>query len=151
MNYRDCLTRQKAALETFVALLDEEHLQLAQGRIDGESLSRLAVDKQRIAAEMEEQEHARLAAQRAAGYGDGQRGAERAAQANACHDDWQAMRTLAEQARQKNRMNGLVIQLRLEHNQRTINFLSEAAGSALYGPNGQSRRKGFGGGVSSRA
>ncbi|MHB0775291.1 flagella synthesis protein FlgN [Halomonas sp. WWR20] len=150
MNYRECLRRQKAALESFVALLDEEHLQLAQGQIDGEALSRLAADKQRIAAEMEEYEQARLAAQRASGHGEGLRGAERAAQESQCLDDWGDMRTLAEQARQKNRMNGLMINMRLEHNQKAINFLSEAAGSTLYGPTGQSRRKGFGG-ISSRA
>ena len=51
---------------------------------------------------------------------------------------WQEIRILAEQARQLNRINGELIQMKLRHNQQTLAALTQAARKAdLYGPDGQ--------------
>lgn len=51
---------------------------------------------------------------------------------------WQEIRILAEQARELNRINGELIQMKLRHNQHTLAALTQAARKAdLYGPDGQ--------------
>jgi len=51
---------------------------------------------------------------------------------------WQELGILAEQARQLNRINGELIQMKLRHNQQTLAALTKAARKAdLYGPDGQ--------------
>lgn len=51
---------------------------------------------------------------------------------------WQEIRELAEQARQLNRVNGELIQMKLRFNQQTLATLSQAVSKAdLYGPDGQ--------------
>ena len=63
-------------------------------------------------------------------------------------DRWASIRERADQAARLNRTNGVLIGIRLEHNQRMLNFIEEAAGKGLYGPDGQARAAG--GHVSSR-
>lgn len=52
--------------------------------------------------------------------------------------NWQDIRELAKQARQLNRINGEVIQMKMRHNQQTLVTLTQAVHKAdLYGPDGQ--------------
>ena len=51
---------------------------------------------------------------------------------------WQTIRALADQARELNRINGELIQMKLRHNQQLLTALSRAVNQAnLYGPDGQ--------------
>ncbi|MDD5612039.1 MAG: flagellar protein FlgN [Gallionella sp.] len=52
--------------------------------------------------------------------------------------NWQEIRELAKQARQLNRVNGELIQMKMRHNQQTLVTLTQAVNKAdLYGPDGQ--------------
>lgn len=135
------LERQQQTLQRFVTLLEEERLALGEGRVDGQRLEQLARAKQELLAGLEQLERQRDSAQRALGYGEGRQGALRAAADAGCQTQWQALLELASQTKLLNRLNGEMIRSRLEHNQRTLNFLHEAAGKSLYGPDGQARRR----------
>lgn len=135
------LDRQRQALQRFVDLLEEERLTLGEGQIDGQRLEQLARAKQEMLALLEQLERQRSNGQRTLGYGEGSEGAERAAIDAGCQPQWQALIELAAHAKLQNRLNGDTIRIRLEHNQRMLNFLHEAAGKPLYGPDGQSRRR----------
>ena len=79
---------------------------------------------------------------------DDRAGDARAAADAGCTALWASIRERADQAARLNRTNGVLIGIRLEHNQRMLNFIEEAAGKGLYGPDGQARAAG--GHVSSR-
>ncbi|TDX30960.1 flagella synthesis protein FlgN [Modicisalibacter xianhensis] len=149
MSLAQHIARQRTYLETLIALLETERESLAHGQVDGQRLSQLAKDKQQAIAQLEQLESQRLSAQRKLGYGEGRLGAERAAQDAGCTQDWQAFRERAQHAKQLNQLNGVLVGSRLTQNQRILDFLNEAAGKSLYGPDGQSRRRGFGGVASS--
>lgn len=144
------LETQQHAVREFVELLEREQRLLAEADVDGQQLIEVADGKRRVLAEIERLDGIRSGAQRRLGYADGASGAEQAARDAQCLDAWLALRDLAERAQTLNQLNGDVIRLRMEQNQRILNFLNEAAGKPLYGPNGQARRQGIGG-VSSSA
>lgn len=133
------LARQSATLEQFIRLLEDEQRALAQGRVDGQQLSELAAGKQALLDTLEQLEAQRRHAQLRLGYGDDRQGAARAAADADCLDSWQQLLAQASRAQQLNRRNGDGIRARLEQNQRMLNFLHEAGGNGLYGPDGQSR------------
>lgn len=134
------LARQSAALMHFIRLLEDEQSALAEGNIDGKRLSELAAGKQTLLSEIEQMEGQRQFAQQRLGYGSDRQGADRAAEDAGCLATWQQLLEQATQAQRLNRLNGDIIRSRLEHNQRLLNFLHEAAGKSLYGPDGQTRR-----------
>lgn len=144
------LDRQSAAVAQFIDLLEGEQRLLAQGRVDGQHLTDLAARKQELLGAIEQLEAQRRHAQLRLGYGDDRQGAARAATDAGCPSAWQRLLALASRAHQLNRLNGENIRARLEQNQRMLNFLHEARGNGLYGPDGQSRL-GRLGAVTSRA
>lgn len=144
------LARQHDRLVTLAGLLEEERQALCEGQIDGEHLNSLAAHKRALLDELERLESQRRTAQQKLGYESGRVGAERAAVDAGCLESWHAMRTQAEQVRHQNELNGSLLQVRMSHNQRTLDFLHESAGNSFYGPNGQSHRRGFAG-INSRA
>lgn len=143
------IARQRSHLDTFVELLESERESLTSGQIDGQQLTQLAQEKQEHIAHLERLETQRITAQRKLGYGEGRLGAEKAASDAGCLEDWLAFRERALYAKQINQLNGVLVGSRLAQNQRILDFLNEAAGKSLYGPDGQSRRRGFGGIASS--
>ena len=53
---------------------------------------------------------------------------------------WQEIRALAEQAKELNRINGELIQMKLRHTQQSLTVLTRAVSQAnLYGPTGQTQ------------
>lgn len=144
------LARQQQHLEAFIDLLEAERESLVDGQIDGRHLTQQAEEKQAQLELLEGLEKQRQVAQRKLGYGEGRRGAEKAALDAGCLDEWQAFLELATHAKQLNQLNGALIGSRMSQNQHILDFLNEAAGKSLYGPDGQSRRQGLGG-VASRA
>lgn len=149
MTLADHLERHRARLEDLAGLLDEERRLLGDGAADGDALARVARAKQQRFEELERFEQQRRQVQRRLGYEDSRAGDQQAADDAGCASLWRTIREHADQAARGNRTNGVLIGLRMEHNQRMLNFIEEAAGKGLYGPDGQARAGG--GHVSSRA
>lgn len=150
MSLSQHLVRQHRRLDALAELLIDERQALVTGQVEGKWLNDIATRKQALLEELDRLESQRRSAQGALGYADGPAGAERAAREAGCLDAWHAMREQAEHVRRLNELNGSLLQIRLSHNQRTLNFLHEAAGQSLYGPDGQSHRRGLAG-IDSRA
>ncbi len=149
MTLAEHLERHRARLEALLGLLEEERRLLSDGGVDGDGLARVAQAKQTHFAELERFEARRRQVQRQLGYEDNRAGDERAAVDAGCAPLWRAILEHAGQVARLNRTNGVLIGIRLAHNQRMLNFIQEAAGKGLYGPDGQARAAG--GHVSSRA
>ncbi|MGL6159422.1 flagella synthesis protein FlgN [Microbulbifer sp.] len=143
------LEHHRAHLESLVELLCEERRLLAAGQVDGARLSQIAGRKSERLEELEHFERQRRRALCLLGYSDDRDGDERAAADAGCLPLWHAVRERAGRAADLNRTNGLLIGIRMEHNQRLLNALQETAGRDLYGPDG--RPRGGSGRVNSRA
>ncbi|MEP1895323.1 MAG: flagellar protein FlgN [Alloalcanivorax venustensis] len=148
MSLAEHLERHRARLDALIGLLDEERQLLRNGGVDGDGLTRVAQAKQEQFQALERFETQRRQVQRRLGYDDDRAGDARAAADAGCAGLWESIRERADQVARLNRTNGLLIGIRLEHNQRMLNFIEEAAGKGLYGPDGQARAAG--GHVSSR-
>ncbi|SHF11725.1 flagella synthesis protein FlgN [Modicisalibacter ilicicola DSM 19980] len=145
MSLAQHIARQREHLEAFITVLEAERESLSAGQVDGQRLSEQARQKQAQVTQLERLETQRLSAQRRLGYGEGRQGAETAARDAGCLDAWLEFRQRALHARQLNQLNGLLIGSRLAQNQKILDFLRNAAGQALYGPDGQSRLGSLGG------
>ena len=148
MSLAEHLERHRARLDTLIDLLDDERRLLGDGAVDGDGLARVAQAKQEQFQALERFETQRRQVQRRLGYDDDRAGDAQAAADAGCAGLWASIRERADQAARLNRTNGVLIGIRLEHNQRMLNFIEEAAGKGLYGPDGQARAAG--GHVSSR-
>jgi len=148
MSLAEHLERHRARLDALIDLLDDERRLLGDGAVDGDGLARVAQAKQEQFQALERVEPQRRQVQRRLGYDDDRAGDARAAADAGCTALWASIRERADQAARLNRTNGVLIGIRLEHNQRMLNFIEEAAGKGLYGPDGQARAAG--GHVSSR-
>lgn len=148
MSLAEHLERHRARLDALTDLLDEERQLLRDGGVDGAGLGQVAQAKQQHFQALERFETQRRQVQRRLGYDDDRAGDARAAADAGCTALWEAIRERADQVARLNRTNGVLIGIRLEHNQRMLNFIEEAAGKGLYGPDGQARAAG--GHVSSR-
>ena len=148
MSLAEHLERHRARLDTLIDLLDDERRLLGDGAVDGDGLARVAQAKQEQFQALERFETQRRQVQRRLGYDDDRAGDARAAADAGCTALWASIRERADQAARLNRTNGVLIGIRLEHNQRMLNFIEEDAGKGLYGPDGQARAAG--GHVSSR-
>lgn len=143
------LAQQQQRLAQLTELLTEEQGALSQGLVDGERLARLATDKQALLTQLESAETQRRQVQLKLGYGQDMAGAEQAAMDAGCLPQWHDLLDSTRRIAQLNSLNGTLIGQRLQHNQRMLNFLNEARGQSLYGPDGQSRKTG--GHLNSRA
>lgn len=148
MSLSEHLEQHRARLDTLIGLLDEERRLLRDGGVDGDTLGRVAQAKQDQFQALERFETQRRQVQRRLGYDDDRAGDARAAADAGCAALWETIREQADQAARLNRTNGVLIGIRMAHNQRMLNFIEEAAGRGLYGPDGQARAGG--GQVSSR-
>lgn len=136
-----------AALGTFIALLESEQGMLIAGEVDG--LLELVGQKNGLAAELAALASRRtrllaasgLASDRAGvlAWFDAYPGETRARTA------WASLLTLANQARELNRVNGELIQVRMQSNAQALEILlSSNTSASLYGPDGQSTPVGCG-------
>jgi flagella synthesis protein FlgN len=148
MSLAEHLERHRAHLDALIGLLDEERQLLRDGGVDGDELTRVAQAKQQRFEALERFETQRRQVQQRLGYPDNRAGDARAAADAGCTALWETIRERADQAARLNRTNGVLIGIRMEHNQRMLNFIEEAVGKSLYGPDGQARSGG--GHVSSR-
>jgi len=136
------LRDHRARLDALVTLLDQERALLADARVDGEQLARVAEHKSAALAELERFERHRRQVQQRLGYSDDRQGDQRAAADAGCAELWHGILDAARHAARLNRDNGTMIGVRMEHNQRLLNVLRDQAEGGLYGPDGQARGNG---------
>lgn len=144
-SFLKAIDAELAAVQQFVDLLKLEQVELSTGSTD--ALPQLAERKSTLAGHLSElaaQRNAILAAQ---GLGADRVGLEawcakhptekKAAKA------WTAMRTLAAEARELIRLNGELINTRMQYNARALEALRAGSSTLdLYGPDGQARTPG---------
>ena len=141
------LAHQQAQLEALSVLLQRERTALQQGEPDGHQLAELAASKQQLLDELNQWELRRRAVQQQLGFEDSVTGDTEAAARQGCLPFWREVQALAAEVARLNRLNGLLVDTRLHHNQRMLNFLRDCVQEAnlenhLYGPDGQARQGG---------
>jgi flagella synthesis protein FlgN len=129
-----------AIVQVFVELLEREQQMLVKGEVN--DLLALVGQKNALAAQL-----AGLAAQRGTWLAAEGRAADRSGVTAWLADHpsesdagaaWSLLLSLASQARELNRVNGALIQLRMHHNAQALEVLLGGNGAlALYGPDGQ--------------
>lgn len=138
--FQQTVAAEIAVVQVFVALLEREQQMLIKGEVN--ELLELVGEKNALAAQL-----ASLAAQRGTWLAAEGRTADRSGVTAwlADHPDesdagtaWTLLLSLATQARELNRVNGGLIQLRMHHNAQALELLLGGNGAlALYGPDGQ--------------
>lgn len=135
---RNALTIEVGALRAFVCLLQEEQRLLTENQT--ETLLATAERKSAQALHLNQLAESRLVLIRRQHpeLSDDDIASWLAENSAECRTIWQEMRELADQAKQLNRVNGELIQMKLRHNQQTLTTLTQAVQKAdLYGPDGQ--------------
>lgn len=144
---QNLIAEEAAQLRGFLVLLEKEQQALAAGDI--ERLLPLAEEKSGLFGRLSDLGAARGKALAAAGFTADRQGMEswldRQPDQAGPRRDWQALLSLAEEARALNQTNGQLIASRLAHNQQALSTLMAAANqAALYGPDGQAKPLGGG-------
>jgi flagella synthesis protein FlgN len=133
------LNAEHEALKKFIALLETEQQLLTEGKVD--ELLVLSEQKTLAVYELNRLAGERKAEMNARGASNWESGAANWFQANAPDNlpQWQDIQQLAEQMRQLNNTNGIIIQTRLRHNQQALIVLHNAVSHSgtLYGRDGQ--------------
>ena len=133
----DVVTAEAELIARFVALLEAEQTALTQGNVD--ELARLSAEKEPLAADLQ-----RLGRQRNDHLVSLMLSADRqvksawAAGKPDASSTWEKTLALAARARDINRLNGELIQMRLQYNSRLLEILQRnTAALDLYGPDGK--------------
>lgn len=133
---------ENRAAQSLLDLLNQEQAQLIAADIDG--LTGLTEEKTRLVAQMSALATRRYAALTAAGFASGEAGMQCWLEQSdtAAADAWRQLLSLAQAAKEVNRVNGLLIGKHLTRNQASLNLLKGGPqAQTLYGPNGQSSVK----------
>lgn len=139
----DLLSREFAAIGVFLELLGQEAQAMAEGEFS--ELPGLAERKARMAEQIALIGRRRDAHQQAMGYGPGRGGADAAAAAGdaVLKSAWRDLLARAEEARDLNHRNGVMVHTHLDFTRQTLNFL-KAGGVSLYGRDGTHQSGGNG-------
>lgn len=135
----DALQAERQATARFVDVLRREQQALGSGNAD--ELDAVTPEKARMAEELSRYVRSRRAHLIRLGHTPDVQGMRAWA---ACHPDsakaaglWESLRALAGQARALNDTNGMLIEMRLQHCERSLAALNEACGrTTLYGRHG---------------
>ncbi len=137
MSLASLLTDQQQRLDELISLLSSEQNLLTQGDIDGDALSKVALDKQSLLAELERIEIVRRNVQKRLGYAEGANGAEAAAQDAGCQTAWERLLEKSERAARMNELTGQMLSVRMKHNQAMLDYIRQIAEKTLYKPDGR--------------
>lgn len=134
------LQDETQAARTLLELLKQEQAQLIAADIN--ALTALTDEKTRAIARISELASRRYATLAAAGFEAQETGMqawlEKSAQSK-FRQVWDELLSLAQSAKEMNRINGLLINKHLANNQQALNILRGGqTGQSFYGPNGQS-------------
>jgi len=134
------IENEKHATQLFLEILKKEEEILMQGRVN--DLDMLVSDKTKLFNRLEALSGQRLQYLLAQGYPANREGMQYwLAQHPDCdeiHELWRQLIALAKQAQQMNEINGKVIAMQLQYNQRSYLALQSAAGNiSFYGAKGQ--------------
>lgn len=135
------LTDQITRLDQLISLMENERLILTQGDIDGNRLVELADEKQALLEKLDETEALRRSVQQRLGYDDSANGARQAALDAGCRKDWQALLEKSERVAHLNELSGEMLSLRMNHNQKMLNYIRQAAEKTLYKPDGRNKAR----------
>ncbi|WP_017429077.1 flagella synthesis protein FlgN [Vreelandella jeotgali] len=135
------LTDQITRLDQLISLMENERLILTQGDIDGNRLVELADEKQALLEKLDEAEALRRSVQQRLGYDDSADGARRAALDAGCRKDWQALLEKSERVAHLNELSGEMLSLRMNHNQKMLNYIRQVAEKTLYKPDGRNKAR----------
>lgn len=132
------LQQELACAGTLRSLLERERDCLGRGDIDG--VSAVALEKASAVAAMAGIGEQRQACLAAAGIGADTQSVNTwiAASGAEIAAPWRDLLALAAEAREANRVNGLLINRHLARNRTALNVLHGATQTGLYGPDGQS-------------
>lgn len=132
-------------VEQFVGLLEREKAVLTDGRTD--ALPALAQEKEQLAARLNTLSRQRNDHLVALGLGADRPGMEawsaKHPEQKTAISTWNRTLALAAQAKELNRLNGQLIQLRMQYNSQALEILRrKESGLDLYGPDGRSATAG---------
>ncbi len=139
--FLQAMTAEVVAVQQFVSLLKLEQTSLSNGNID--NLPEFAEQKSKFSVHLNslaEQRNTALAAQ---GFAADRAGIEawciKYPEEQNARKAWQKILSLASEARELNRLNGELIQMRLQYISKALEALQSGKKSLdLYGPDGQS-------------
>ncbi|WP_088709647.1 flagella synthesis protein FlgN, partial [Noviherbaspirillum denitrificans] len=140
-NLAQNLGEEIGAANSLLALLKQEQESLINADVD--ALPKLTEEKTKIVVRMNELAQIRHKALGSAGFDANETGMQKwvdsAAGSSVAGKSWKELLDLARQAKELNRVNGLLIGQHLGRTQAALNILHGAPqGGAMYGPNGQS-------------
>lgn len=138
------LEAEAKTAEKFVELLKLERDALLNGDLD--QLNALVSQKSDAAAELQGYSETKNALLSSRGLGTDRSGVEAWLEAHASNQQakktWSHLLSLAEEARELNRVNGELINLRIQYNSQALETLLGGSGQPkLYGPDGQSAQQ----------
>jgi flagellar biosynthesis protein FlgN len=136
-----CLQEELAAMTVLANILKFEELALIDGNI--EELSKLTQDKSKLLSDLTKLENERKSCLGQNGYSSDVEGMKNYFANNSSvittAQDWAKLLQLSEQAKESNRINGILINRQFIRNQSALNILQQnSPAESLYGPNGQS-------------
>lgn len=137
------LTEEAQAIQQFVDLLSTEQKALSAG--DTDELPALAENKSKLADHLNQLAERRNVMLVALGFSDNREGIEAWCSQHPAEEwtanTWASILKLAREARELNRLNGELIQLRMNATAAALEALRASKSSLdLYGPDGQSAR-----------
>lgn len=140
LDLRRTLQTEADAVARFADLLKQEQNTLANGDVD--ALTPLIQQKNSVAAELTKLAQQRNALLAAEGLAPDRSGVEAWCVQHPANSEisaaWSRILSLASEARELNRVNGELIQIRMQHNAQGLEALLGASRSLeLYGPDGQ--------------
>lgn len=141
---RQAIEGEARLLERFVELLQREQVSLSRGV--AEDLPELAEQKNGLVRQLNELSALRTTLLESRGLSADRTGVDawcaQTRDSNAS-DAWRSVLRLATEARELNRVNGELIQIRMQFTTKALEALSGAKNSLeLYGPDGQSKKAG---------
>jgi len=139
--FLQAMTAEAVAIQQFVSLLKLEQTSLSNGNID--NLPEFAEQKNKFSVHLNSLAEQRNAALTAQGFSADRAGIEawctKYSEEQGTRKAWQKILSLAAEARELNRLNGELIQMRLQYISKALEALQSGKKSLdLYGPDGQS-------------
>ncbi len=139
--FLQAMTAEAVAVQQFVSLLKLEQTSLSNGNID--NLPEFAEQKNKFSIHLSNIAAQRNTALSAQGFAADRAGVEawlaKYPEEQSARKAWQKILSLAADAREMNRLNGELIQMRLQYISKALEALHSGSKSLdLYGPDGQS-------------